>query len=305
MTSQKSKFLSQGVDFPGFLSQQLGDLAGKTTLAHELIQNADDAKDNSGRLAARRICFDITDTALIVSNDAVFREIDFDRMTKVASGSKRRESGDRTTGAFGVGFIAVYQITDSPEIHSAGRTWILRPDNPEDRRIEQRLDPSITVARGTVFRLPWAFEESSVRTALKAPIVGTAYIKSLVAELKESLPIAILFLKKIERIELLHNREPLSVVTRRINDNTIQVDQDGDVRCWRVLEANFSDDAMKLKARYGDSIDQGRSNRVRVAVSDSVINDGLLFATLPTEQSTGLPFHINADFFSASDRKSI
>ena len=305
MTSQEPTYLPQGVNYLGFLSQQLGDLAGKTTLAYELIQNADDAKDDEGRLSATRITFDVTDTALIVTNDAVFRKIDFDRLRDVASGSKRGESGDRTTGAFGVGFISVYQITDRPEIQSAGRTWILRPDNPEDKRIEQREDPAITKDSGTVFRLPWAFEKSSVRESLKAPIVDTAYIDSLVDELAESLPIAILFLKKLERIELLLNGETVGVATRRISGNTIQVDWDGDVRCWRILETNFSDDALALKARYGSSVDQGRSDRVRVAVPDFLIDDGLLFATLPTEQSTGLPFHIEADFYPASDRKSI
>ena len=305
MTSQQPTYLSQGVNYLGFLSQQLGDLAGKTTLAQELIQNADDAKDDEGRLSATRITFDVTDTALIISNDAVFREIDFGRMRDVASGSKRGESGDRTTGAFGVGFISVYQITDRPEIHSTRRIWILRPDNPEDRRIEQRIDPSITADRGTIFKLPWAIEESRVRKVLKAPAVGAAYIESFVDELKESLPTGILFLKKLERIELHRNGEPVGIVTRRISDNTILVDRDGDVRCWRVLEANFSDEAMVLKARYGGSIDPGRSDRVRVAVPDSLIDDGLLYATLPTEQSTGLPFHIDADFYPASDRKSI
>ena len=305
MTTQQPTYLSQGVNYLGFLSQQLGDLAGKTTLAHELIQNADDAKDDDGRLSATRITFDVTDSALVVSNDAVFRETDFERMRDVASGSKRGESGERTTGAFGVGFISVYQVTDRPEIHSAGRTWILRPGNPEDRRIEQRLDPSVTADKGTVFRLPWASEESRVRKALKVPPVGAAYIESLVDELKKSLSIAILFLKKLERIELLRNGERVGVVSRRISGNTIQVDQDGESRHWRVLETNFSNDGMKLKARYRDSIDQGRSDRVRVAVPDSILYDGLLFATLPTEQSTGLPFHIDADFYPSSDRKSI
>ena len=303
--AEQPAYLPQGVNYLGFLSQQLGDLAGKTTLAHELIQNADDAKDDDGRFSATRITFDVTDSALVVSNDAVFREIDFERMRDVASGSKRGESGERTTGAFGVGFISVYQITDRPEIHSAGRTWILRPDSPEDRRIEEWKAPSLTKDRGTLFRLPWAFEESGVRKALKAPTVDAAYIELLVDELKESLPIAILFLKKLERIELLRNGERVGVVTRRVSGNTIQVDQDGDVRCWRVLEASFSDDGMKLKTRYRDSIDQGRSDRVRVAVPDSILDDGLLFATLPTEQSTGLPFHIDADFYPATDRKSI
>ena len=153
-----------------------------------------------------RIIFDVTDTALIVSNDAAFREIDFDRMRDVANGSKRSESGDRTTGAFGVGFISVYQVTDRPEIHSAGRIWILNPDNPDEhRRIKQWEDPSTAGGKGTVFRLPWAFEESPVRKALKTPAVDTAYIESLVNELAQSLPRAILFLKKLERIEL-HRR---------------------------------------------------------------------------------------------------
>ena len=173
MNNNERRYLRQGVNYLGFLAQQLGDLAGKTTLANELIQNADDAKDDCGRLSTTRITFGVTDSELVVSNDSVFREIDFRRMQEVSSGSKRAESGDRTTGAFGVGFISVYQVTDRPEIHSAGRVWILRPDSPEDKRIEERLNPSITADRGTVFRLPWAFDESSVRKALSVPSVGS------------------------------------------------------------------------------------------------------------------------------------
>ena len=303
--NQQPTYRPQGVNYLGFLAQQLGDLAGKTTLAHELIQNADDAKDDLGRLAATRVIFDVKDDALIVSNDAIFREIDFDRLSDVASGSKRSESGDRTTGAFGVGFISVYQVTDSPEVHSAGRKWILRPDNPEGRRIEEWLDPSITGDKGTVFRLPWAFEESTVRTALKAPTVDAGYIDSFVDEFSASLPKALLFLKKLERIELRRNGELVSVVTRKSSDDTVQIDHDGDIRSWRVFQEYFSEEALALKVRYKGSFDKDRSNLVRVAVPDSLMVDGLLFATLPTEQSTGLPFHIDADFYPASDRKAI
>ena len=106
-----------------------------------------------------------------------------------------------------------------------------------------------------------------------------------------------MFLKKLERIELLRNGKLVSVVTRKISDNTIRVDRDGEVTCWRVFETNFSAKAMMLKSRYGGVIDRDRSERVRVAVPDSVVDHGLLFATLPTEQSTGLPFHIDADFY--------
>ena len=106
MTNQEPQYLSQGVNYLGFLAQQLGDLRGNTTLAHELIQNADDAKDDSGNLCATEIVFDVRDDALVVSNDAVFRQVDFDRLREVASGSKRTEDGVRTTGVFGVGFIS-------------------------------------------------------------------------------------------------------------------------------------------------------------------------------------------------------
>ena len=78
------------------------------------------------------------------------------------------------------------------------------------------------------------------------------------------------------------------------------------VRCWHVLEANSSDDAMKLKAQYRDTIDQGAFGpRPSSRSGLRSPRGGLLFATLPTEQSTGLPFHIDADFYPASDRKSI
>ena len=304
-TMTQPEYLSQGINYLGILSQQLGDLRGITTLAHELIQNADDAKDESGNLSATRITFDLKDDALVVSNDAVFREIDFKRMQEVASGSKRSESGDRTTGAFGVGFISVYQVTDRPEIHSAGRRWILRPDEREDQRIKQHRDSSITKDKGTVFRLPWAFEDSQVRQKLKVAPVNRESIDSFVNELKDSLPKAILFLKKLDMIELRRNGEPVGRVTRVKRENTIKINYDDVSQVWRIMQGTFRDEALKLKEQFPSYLENNREDSVRIAIPDTLLSDGLLFATLPTEQSAGLPFHIDADFFSTSDRKSI
>ena len=305
MTSEVTTYLSQGVSYLGFLAQQLGDLRGKATLAHELIQNADDAKDDYGNLAATIISFDVTDDALLVCNDAVFREADFDRMRELASGSKRRESGDRTTGAFGVGFISVYQITDRPEIHSAGRRWVFRPENNVGQQIEQTMDPSVTKDKGTLFRLPWAFHESKVRQELRSPIVDETYVDSFAGELSEALPRAILFLKKLESIDLLRNGERVTQVTRVVERDTVLVDCDGETQIWRFLEGGFSREASTLRARFSSLIDADRSSVVRLAIPDSLLDTGLLFANLPADQATGLPFHIDADFFPASDRKSI
>ena len=291
--------LKYGVNFLNYLSQQLADLDDNKTLAHELIQNADDAKDDTGKLAATQITFDITDDALIVGNDAVFREDDFERLREVASASKRSESGDRTTGAFGVGFISVYQITDRPEIYSAGRHWTLRPE-------DQEIDEGRSEDNGTTFRLPWAFEESPVRKGLRKPPVGKDSIDSFAEELKESLPRAILFLKKLNTIRLLRNGNSVICIKRVVSENTAKINCDGVIQTWNFIEGNFSSEASELKGEYSpDYIEDNRSDCVRIAIPDSPCDDGLLFATLPTKQSTKLPFHIDADFFPNTDRKSI
>ena len=181
-------YLSRGIDYLGDLGAKLRDLQGYRTLAHELIQNADDAAN------ATSMSFDVTDEAFIVDNDGVFRDCgqvdasecpwkadgnhnhrcDFHRFRYVAAGDKRGEAN--TTGAFGIGFIAVYQITDKPEVLSAGRHWILHEDQPAERRIEVCpgcVNCTGTTLPGTRFILPWVRDvHSSLRKALGAEPVS-------------------------------------------------------------------------------------------------------------------------------------
>ena len=63
MTSPR--FLSRATDYLGDLGAKLRDLQGYATLAHELIQNADDAP-------ASWMNFIIRTDALILDNDGVF-----------------------------------------------------------------------------------------------------------------------------------------------------------------------------------------------------------------------------------------
>ena len=305
MSDHEPSYLPMGVSFLGFLAQELGDLSGAGTLAHELIQNADDAKNDEGDLCASEIVFDVRDDALVVSNDAVFREVDFGRIREVASGAKRHEDGARTTGAFGVGFISVYQITDRPEIHSAERRMVLKPDNPEDKRVMVWNDPTFTKDKGTLFKLPWAFHQSKMREALKVDTIDAAYIDSFVEKVREAIPHAVLFLKQVRKIELQRNGVSVRQVTRTVEGDHTVVRCDGNEQRWRIFEGNFRPAAQQLKARQSNAIDPNRSPVVRVAILGSAPVNGLLFATLPTQQPTGLPFHIDADFFPHSDRKTI
>ena len=126
-TMKGPQYLSRGIDHLGDLSAKLRDLQGFSTLAYELIQNADDVPK------ATSMTFNVCDNSLVVDNDGIFSDCqrieedecpwktdparehrcDFHRFRHIASGDKRGEAG--TTGAFGIGFIAVYQITDVPD----------------------------------------------------------------------------------------------------------------------------------------------------------------------------------------------
>src|SRR5690606_37545831 len=148
------------------LEAQLRDIQGIETLAYELIQNADDVQAGETGADLSWIAFDVTTEALLVSNAGVFRPLDFARMQRLAGGGKREEAG--TIGAFGLGFLAVYQITNRPEIFSGNRHWIIRPEAPPGERIEERQ----VETTDTRFRLPWAFDDSSpVRRRLRLPAI--------------------------------------------------------------------------------------------------------------------------------------
>ena len=231
-------------------------------------------------------------------------EIDFKRLQDVAGGSKRTELGEPTTGAFGVGFISVYQITDRPEIRSAGRRWILRPEEDEKHRIAQYDDPSMTEEKGTIFKLPWAFLDTDVRRQLRDQAVDQNSIETFVHELKESIPRAILFLKNVNAIDLYRNGSLVTRTTCSRKNGQHIVQCNGATRSFGIIEGNFTSEAAILRSRY-PVIEDNRSCVVRLGIPYAAASEGLFFATLPTQQETGLPFHIDADFFPSSDRRSI
>lgn len=320
----ETKYLSRGIDHLGDLGAKLRDLQGFATLAHELIQNADDVPK------AASISFDVCDYALIVDNDGVFSDCqqvnenkecpwktdsaiehrcDFHRFRNIASGDKRREAD--TTGAFGIGFIAVYQITDTPELISGGRHWILHEDEPEDQRIEVCSGCSKCKAPdlpGTRFILPWATNpNSAMRQGLQAEAVSPDAPKKFVEEIEHTLSVAMLFLKRIKKIEVKMNGQIRHAFEREKENDTLIL-TDGDTandRIWKIIEGDFSKAAETLRTAHPNKIEEKKSSRVTIAIPNDDHPSGLICAYLPTQQDTKLPFHINADFFTTMDRKRI
>lgn len=291
---------SQTVDFLGFLRGQLSGLQGIPTLCYELIQNADDVKDNAGNPGgASRISFAVCDDALYVENDGVFRDIDYDRMQRVSWGNKREEAD--TTGAFGLGFISVYQVTDSPEIFSSGEHWKFQPYAGENERILVTKQPT----ENTRFRLPWAFVESDIRKELRIPPISIDQLDGYTDEICHAVDAAALFLKQITVLEVKRRGQLVyQVETLKEGDWLLVLKGTQPVK-WRILQGDFHDSAFEMRKRYGGLIEEKRKSVIKIAIPEEPIDNGLLYAFLPSETRTGLPFHINADFYPSQDRKRI
>ncbi|HEB74924.1 MAG TPA: DUF3883 domain-containing protein [Nitrospirae bacterium] len=314
----------RGTDHLGFLGAKLRDLLGYHTLAHELIQNADDAE------GATEMWFDVRENALIVDNNGVFsdcgalddgynckwkredphkRMCDFHRFQNVAIADKRDELG--TTGAFGIGFTAVYQITDQPELISAGRHWIIREHRQESERIEECPECSVCTSDdlpGTRFILPWARDDDSdLRRRLRVNAISSSTPTDLLKELLDAIPLAMLFLKRLQRISISKEGKTVRTYERYIDlkKREVIISDGTSVSLWFLFQANFQPIAKELRERYPERIEEKRIPQVTVAVPEEHISEGVFCAFLPTNQKTGLPLHINADFFTTSNRKEI
>ena len=318
-----TSYLSRGIDYLGDIGAKLRDLQGYRTLAHEMIQNADDARE------ATSMTFDIESDALVIDNDGIFSDCqqiekpecpwktdsnrghrcDFHRFRHIASGDKRGEAG--TTGAFGIGFISVYQVTDEPELISAGRHWILHENRPENERIEVCPGCSRCTKEnlpGTRFILPWARDsQSDLRKALQAEAVPADGPEKIVRDLERSLPIAMLFLKRLRSIEIRAFTQVVCKLQRTDEKDCVilSIGEPKDDRIWHIIRGDFSDAAEQLRKRHPGRIESKRSSKIALAIPATSFDTGLLCACLPTEEDVGLPFHVNADFYPTNDRKHV
>lgn len=300
----------------GTIRSHLEALQGFDAMALELIQNADDAR-------AAEITFDVTDDALVVTNSGVFsfcgdlqrssclgvaspggttRSCDFHNITEVASGGKLGDPGN--IGRFGIGFISTYQVTDSPGIRSGDLEVHLHPERLEwsGRRVAELT--------GTRFTLRWASDERSpVRTQLCLSAITEQHIGRVMEDTREVLERSLIFLRHVRKAHLLRNgSHVLSVTIERVSDAdlTISFEGGGPRQEWLILRANAEAALPPIVAAHPRLAALKRRADVTIAVrvEPDRLESGLLYAYLPTQQSSGLPLHVNGDFFPTSSRKA-
>ncbi|MGA9796679.1 MAG: DUF3883 domain-containing protein [Rhizomicrobium sp.] len=309
--------LTYEADLCGNIEQALKGLQGYGLMALELIQNADDA-------AARTLVFDARDDALVVANDATFsscgltesrcpwehsgdptgakRPCNFHAIRRLGGRSKAH-SADQI-GRFGIGFVSVYQVTDTPIIRSVGIELSLNP------LTGQALPRLLETNKGTEFVLPWASKPSDIRNALNASLTPPDVAARVVSEIAAILRSSLLFLRHLERVEVRQDGNArMTVNIERTSKGVALAFEPGQkTERWLVLSREADDiiAAHSLLAKYPtlEKLDRSTAVSVAIAVDGNQI-DGCLYAYLPTQHKTGMPLHINADFFPHASRQEI
>src|SRR3546814_10903652 len=127
------------------------------------------------------------------------------------------------------------------------------------------------------------------------------------AELLASGRFFLLNLERVERQE--KGRQVTSVAIVRSDDVvTLQIEPGNRSEIWKLLSRDAGDLAAQrnIYEDFPTLVDLDRSSQVTIAIPlHASQGDGLLYAYLPTEQASGLPLHINGDFFPHPTRRTI
>ncbi|MDD9973029.1 MAG: endonuclease NucS [Candidatus Poribacteria bacterium] len=293
----------------------------KTHFIYELIQNADDSKSQYLELQ-------LDSNALLVWNDGrQFKERDVRNICSLGSSDK-----DLTNiGTFGIGFKAVYNYTDFPEIYSDDERFRIR-DFIKPEGIDERT-PEIEklVSEGkTIFRLP--FKDNPHHEE------DIEHLRNRLCNLSKER--SLLFLRHLESVEWKdeHNAQKGSYACHRHPYDKIQnvpenesvelVELTGSLNGNNQLSETFlvfrkkihppKDVINKLLGQAEDeeeqqSIQQSAEELQPIEVAFKLQDDRItamddncvLFAYLPTQKETHLRFLIQARYQTTPARDNI
>ena len=141
-----------------------------------------------------------------------------------------------------------------------------------------------------------------MRRSARRPVSATDR-RRLQRQLIEQVPHAMIFLRKLRKIEITNETSTIARFTRSPNGETVSINGPAGKQEWLILTGDFDAEAAALRQRH--PLIRGRQAQVRIAFSPQQTIDGRLYATLPTTIPTSMPLHLDASFFPRLDRKGI
>ncbi|WP_322008008.1 DUF3883 domain-containing protein [Paraburkholderia tropica] len=293
----------------GRLRQQLGkalellaaDLyASETHFLLELIQNADDNTYVQGVVPTIRISLK-TGELVFFNNETGFLERNVRALCGVGKSTKAKDKKSGFIGEKGIGFKSVFQVSDTPEIHSNGFHFFFDMSKPDD--LLGYVVPN--------WKSP-AFEIEASGTTIVLPAKhGRLFTNDL---LKQLHPKLMLFLRRLRRMEF-ETDVGRQVYERRDSKNIVTVLTG--VLAKSEPEARKSAEQYLRFASPISMVDASDEKRDGIASSELVLAFPLdssgralaqpgkeVFAFLPI-RNFGFRFYIQGDFLLSSSREDI
>ena len=279
------------------LSRDLYNYEGHFLL--ELLQNADDNHYPDGVVPSLDIAI-TPDGILVTNNEVGFNEANVKALSTIGSSTKRATKAD-ATGEKGIGFKAVFKISDRPEIHSNGFHFCF--DTTKYGNLGMVVPEWLPAARhlgspgNTVIALP-----STARQAVPADLAD---------HVTPELP---LFLRRLRRIRLSDSRSGIAIDLQRTDVGAVSTVRRVVSRGGETKSEDHRFFRFERAVEVGDLNDEKREgiakSTVVIAVpldrAGGVDRSGLrkLFAFLPVKDA-GLPFVVHADFVLNTSREDV
>ena len=233
------------------LSRLLEDYTDGFAVPKELVQNADDAGATEVRFLYDERTNEDAMTCLIdegmrhcqgpalwVYNDAEFQDEDFTNITKLNGATKEQDT--EKIGKFGLGFNAVYNLTDVPMFLSRNYFVIFDPNtfylgkairsknkpgikiniNKNTKRLRNlsnqfkpfngifdcdlHLDKDDNSYHGTLFRFPLRTKEQAIKSEIKQLHYDSEQIKELLQLFIRGANTLLLFTQNVRRVSIFH-----------------------------------------------------------------------------------------------------
>ena len=233
------------------LSRLLEDYTDGFAVPKELIQNADDAGatevnflyDERTNEDAMTCLIDdgmshCQGPALWVYNDAEFQEEDFDNITKLSGATKEHDT--EKIGKFGLGFNAVYNLTDVPMFVSRNHFVIFDPNtfylgkairnkakpgmkinvNKNTKKLRKfrnqfkpfngifgcdlHLEKEDNSYKGTLFRFPLRTKEQAMKSEIRQNDYDSKQMKELLQRFIHGAGSLLLFTQNVRRVSIFH-----------------------------------------------------------------------------------------------------
>ena len=272
----------------------------------ELIQNAEDNKysDNTPDLRFVILEDDPTNTPnsdgclCVFNNEVGFEEKNVKSVCQIGDSTKSKNEG--YIGEKGIGFKSVFIVSTSPHIYSNGYHFKFKENDNEIKLsyvVPYWLDTTPEIVRN-----------DNSNTAILLPLKQSKK-SEIINGLKGIKPETILFLSKLEGLSIDINSECKKVDILRDKTNYPIVDlmlkeygQEDKIKHFWLHSETMIVPSKIIEEKRKDIVDR----KLTIAFQlDEVNYDGTMFAYLPTEVDSGLPFLINADFILTANRESI